>query len=209
MSPAEELEQGIAALGLTVPPEAGQRLLRYVDLLEKWNRVYNLTAIRDPRRMLPYHILDSLAVAPHVTGSRLLDVGAGAGLPGIPLAIARPALAVTLLDASHKKTAFLQQAVIELSLSRVDVVCARVEQWSATPYDCIVSRAFSDLAEGVRLARHLLAPGGRLLAMKGVYPYEELAQLPADVVAVEVQPLTVPGIEGSRHVVVMQVKSDG
>ncbi len=208
MSLADELAQGLAALGLAVPPEAGGRLLRYVDLLEKWNRVYNLTAIRDPRRMLPYHILDSLAVAPYVTGASLLDVGAGAGLPGIPLAIARPDLCVTLLDSSHKKTAFLQQAVIELALARVDVVCSRVEEWAGGPYDCLISRAFSDLAEGVRLARPLLAPGGRLLDMKGVYPYEELAQLPADVVPVDVRALTVPGLEGSRHVVIMQVKSD-
>jgi 16S rRNA (guanine527-N7)-methyltransferase len=155
--------------------------------------------------MLPYHVLDSLAVAQHVAGDALVDVGSGAGLPGIPLALARPHAHVTLLEASHKKSAFLKQAAIELALANVDVVNARVETWSAPrEYDAVISRAFSDLAEFVNLAGRLCSREGVLAAMKGVYPYEELAQLPPEYRVETVLPLTVPGLHAERHLVLMR-----
>ena len=144
MSSADELERGLAALGLKVRAEELARFERYLDLLEKWNRVYNLTAIRSRERMVTHHLLDSLAILPHVKGPRVLDVGSGAGLPGIPLAIANAELRVTLLDSNHKKTAFLHQAVAELALKNAAVEAERVESWqTGARFETIVSRAFS------------------------------------------------------------------
>ena len=205
MNHHEELTQGLVQLGLPLSADQLARLEAYLALLAKWNQTYNLTAVREESRMVSYHLLDSLTLVPHLAGiHRLLDVGSGGGMPGIPAAIARPDLQVVLLDANHKKTTFLRQAVIELGLANVEVVTDRVEAYQpAERFDCITSRAFSELAEFVRLTRHLLAPGGAYLAMKGVYPYEEIALLPSDFRAEEVLPLKVLGLDAERHLVRM------
>lgn len=205
MSLAGELAAGIAALGLDVATDAQQRMLDYLVLVEKWNKAYNLTAVREPAKMLTHHLLDSLAVLPHLRGPRVLDVGSGAGLPGIPLALARPEWQFTLLDSNHKKTTFLRQAAIELKLNNVDVVCDRVETWaSPQPFDTVVSRAFSDLAEFLTLAGKLCAKTGVIVAMKGVYPHEELAQVSGDFHLRNVVALNVPGLGAERHAAVLE-----
>ncbi len=204
MNLAARLADGVAALGLDVDAHARAALLDYLGLLEKWNKTYNLTAIHEPERMLTHHLLDSLIIAPQVGAGPLLDVGSGAGLPGIPLAIARPGLRVTLLDASQKKCGFMRQAAIDLKLSNVTVTHARVEDFRpADGFPQVVSRAFSDLSEFVRLTRHLVAPGGEWLAMKGLYPHEEIAQLKGARVTRDV-PLRVPGLDADRHLIVME-----
>jgi 16S rRNA (guanine527-N7)-methyltransferase len=198
------LAEGIATMGLALDKAQCGRLDAYLDLLEKWNRVYNLTAIRDRAQMLTHHLLDSLAVVPHMRGPRVLDVGSGGGLPGIPIAIARPELSVTLLDSNHKKTAFLNQAVAELGLANVSVVAARAESWeTAQRFDTIVSRAFADLGEFVSVAGRLLAADGVFAAMKGVHPFEEIERLPAGVAVREVLRLQVPGLDAERHLVMI------
>lgn len=203
MSAAEQLQRGLAALGLELPPAAQEKLLAFAALLGKWNKVYNLTALRDEEQVISHHLLDSLAVLPHLGGAkRVADIGSGGGLPGIPLAIARPDLQVALVESNQKKSAFQQQAKIELGLANVSVHCERVEAWQPEEKcDVVISRAFSDLAEFVKLSGHLLAHGGVLLAMKGVHPYEEIAQLPAGWRVADVTPLQVPGVEGARHLV--------
>lgn len=200
------LADGLARLKLSLPAETQQKLLDYVALVQKWNKVYNLTAVREADKMLTHHLLDSLAVVPHVIAAKtILDVGSGAGLPGIPLALALPGASVTLLDSNHKKAAFLHQAVIELKLSNVAVVCERVEKYlSKQAFSVVISRAFSDLPEFVALAGALVAPGGTLLAMKGVNPFEEIAQLKGAFKLSAVTPLAVPGLEAERHLVFMQ-----
>ena len=206
MSLVPGITEGAAAMGLELPRDAIARLAAYLELVEKWNRVHNLTAVREPAQMVTLHVLDSLSILPHVSNATsLVDVGTGAGLPGIPLAIARPALRVTLLDSSHKKCAFLQQAKTELGLANVEVVCDRVENWKPVErFDVVVSRAFSDLADFVEQAKHVLAPGGRLMAMKGVYPFEEIARMPATHRVAQVLELRVPQLDASRHVVFVE-----
>jgi 16S rRNA (guanine527-N7)-methyltransferase len=205
MSVDSQLSAGIAALGLALPDGAEPKLLAYLGLLDKWNRVYNLTAVRDAERMVSHHLLDSLAAVPYFQGNRVLDVGSGGGLPGIPLAIARPELQVTLIDSIAKKTAFLLQAKAELALSNLTVVTGRVEDYRPdAAFDLITSRAFSDLKEFVQLTRHLLEPGGRWLAMKGLYPNEEIAVLPAGVKVSADHALLVPGLEANRHLIVLE-----
>jgi 16S rRNA (guanine527-N7)-methyltransferase len=208
MSLAAQLSDGIEVLGLALPRETQTRMLQYLALIQKWNQVHNLTAVREPEAMLVRHLLDSLAILPHVAGPRIADVGSGAGLPGIPLALARPEWRVTLVETNHKKTAFLQQARIELNLKNVEVRAERVENLqSADGFDIVISRAFSDLADFASLAGHLCAPGnggGRLVAMKGVYPHEELAQLPAQFMVEKILPVTVPGLEAERHLVLIK-----
>ena len=203
MNSTGQLSRGLVALGLDLPPSAQEKLLAFAALLGKWNKVYNLTALRDAEQVISHHLLDSLAVLPHLDGAkRLADIGSGGGLPGIPLAIARPDLQVALVESNQKKSAFEQQAKIELGLANVSVHCERVEAWQPEEKcDVVVSRAFSDIAEFVKLSGHLLAEGGALLAMKGVHPYEEIAQLPAGWRVAEVIPLQVPGVEGARHLV--------
>jgi 16S rRNA (guanine527-N7)-methyltransferase len=205
MSVSEALARGLEELQLALPSDGLTKLVRYLALIEKWNRVYNLTAVRRVEDMISHHVLDSLAVVPHVQGATLLDVGSGAGLPGIPLAIARPGMAVTLLESSHKKSAFLNQAVIELELANAQVVNARAESWQPPqPYDVVISRAFSDLAEFLALAGRFCATGGVLAAMKGVHPYEELAQVHAAFETSAVIPLKVPGLTAERHLVLIR-----
>ena len=205
MSIEQQLKAGIAALGLTLPDGAEAKLLAYLALLDKWNRVYNLTAVRDAERMVSHHLLDSLAAVPFFQDETVLDVGSGGGLPGIPLALARPELRVTLIDSIAKKTAFLLQAKTELDLKNLQVVTSRVEDFRPeTGFDVVTSRAFSDLKEFVTLTRHLLNPGGRWLAMKGLYPHEEMALLPAGVKVSADHALRVPGLEASRHLIVLE-----
>jgi 16S rRNA (guanine527-N7)-methyltransferase len=210
MSLHTQLAAGIAALGLALPEGAEAKLLDYLALLDKWNRVYNLTAVRDTERMVSHHVLDSLAAVPYFQGGcadliRVLDVGSGGGLPGIPLAIARPELQVTLIDSIAKKTAFLLQAKAELGLANLNVVTSRVEDFRpSTGFDIITSRAFSDLKEFVTLTRHLLKPGGHWLAMKGLMPHEEIAFLPVWVKVSANNALAVPGLEASRHLIVLE-----
>lgn len=205
MTPRDHLSAGIAALGLALPNDAEAKLLAYLALLDKWNRVYNLTAVRDAERMVSHHLLDSLAVVPFFQAGTVLDVGSGGGLPGIPLAIARPELQVTLVDSIAKKTAFLLQAKTELGLANLNIVTSRVEDYRPeTGLDVITSRAFSDLREFITLTRHLLNPGGRWLAMKGLYPNEEIVALPAGVRVSADHALVVPGLDASRHLIVLE-----
>lgn len=203
MSLQQKLTQGLQALNLELPLETQQKLLDYLALMQKWNKVHNLTAVRDPEDMVTLHLLDSLAILPHIQGKRILDVGSGGGLPGIPLALARPDLQVTLLDSNHKKSTFQRQAKAELGLDNLEVVCSRVEEYQPQQkFDMVVSRAFADLAEFVKLTSHLCAEGGTWLAMKGVYPYDELAQLKDG--TPQVLPLQVPGLEAQRHLVFLK-----
>jgi 16S rRNA (guanine527-N7)-methyltransferase len=199
------LARGLDDMALPLDATKQAQLLQYLDLLAKWNRVYNLTAIRDKEQMVSNHLLDSLVLVAHISGPRILDVGSGAGLPGIPLAITRPQWDITLLDSNHKKTAFMRQSVAELALANVSVVSDRVESWQpAERFDCIVSRAFADLAEFVSLAKHLLKPGGYFAAMKGLHPYEEIDKLPPGWRSREVITLRVPGLDAIRHLVLIE-----
>ena len=201
----EQLVEGVAALGLTLSLANEKQLLAYLELLDKWNRVYNLTAVRETERMVSHHLLDSLAIVSHMETGRVLDVGSGGGLPGIPLAIARPDLQVTLIDSIAKKTAFLLQAKAELGLDNVSVVTGRVEtHQDEMGFDTITSRAFSDLKEFVTLTRHLLAPGGRWLAMKGLYPHEEIAALPDWVSVSANYVLSIPYLDATRHLIILE-----
>jgi 16S rRNA (guanine527-N7)-methyltransferase len=206
MSIESALSAGLSAMHLALPGAAMQKLVDYLRLIEKWNRVHNLTAVREPEQMVVLHLLDSLSVLPHLADAKtLLDVGTGAGLPGIPLAIARPDLSVTLLDSSHKKAAFLEQARAELALGNVHVVCERVEQWHPQrTFDVVVSRAFSELAEFVTQSAHLASPGGVMLAMKGVHPFDEIARLPATHRVENVIELEVPTLDAKRHLVLLK-----
>ena len=201
-----QIAEGLAAMGVDLPAPARARLAAHLELIAKWNRVHNLTAVRETEQMVVLHLLDSLSVLPHLQGARtIVDVGSGPGLPGIPVAIARPDAHVTLLDSSHKKCAFLQQAKTELALENVDVVCDRVELWHPERrYDAVVSRAFSELADFVTQAQHLVAPGGQLIAMKGVYPFDEIARVPATHRVARVLELHVPRLEGKRHLVFVE-----
>ncbi len=200
------LTAGLAELGLDLSAEQQDRLLAFRDLLLKWNKTYNLTALRDPAQAISHHLLDSLAILPHIGTGPLLDVGSGGGLPGIPLAIAQPALAVTMVDTVQKKASFLQQAAIQLGLKNVTAHHARVEQM-AGQYPQISSRAFAELRLFTDLTRHLLAPGGRWLAMKGVSPDDEMAALPADIVVEQIIPLHVPGLDAERHLIILKAGS--
>ncbi|ANX21039.1 TPA: 16S rRNA (guanine(527)-N(7))-methyltransferase RsmG [Neisseria meningitidis] len=205
MERKERLRAGIAAMGLDISETAQDRLLAYVDLLKKWNKTYNLTALRDEEKMIVHHLLDSLTLLPHIEGVQtMLDVGSGGGQPGIPAAVCRPDVQITLLDANTKKTAFLQQAVIELGLDNVRVVSGRVEAVSDVRADVVTSRAFAELADFVSWTVHLLKDGGYWAAMKGVYPQGEIDRLPQDVCVEKVQRLDVPGLDAERHIAILR-----
>ena len=212
MTLAGALAAGVAALGLDVDAAAQTKLLAYTALLDKWNRTHNLTAIREPQRVVTHHLLDALATLPHLPDTkslRLIDVGSGGGLPGVPLAIARPQWRVSLLDSNRKKTAFLRQAVAELALPTVSVIAMRAEDYAPDArFDVAISRAFANLAQFAAAARHLVRPDGRLLAMKGLYPGEELEALPPAFRVVAVAALNVPGLQADRHLVIMQAMSE-
>jgi 16S rRNA (guanine527-N7)-methyltransferase len=203
--PKAQLERGLEELGLRLDRNARKRLLAFAELLEKWNRVYSLTSIRGADQIVSGHLLDCLAIVPHVDPTRALDVGSGAGFPGIPLALACPAAQITLLDSNQKKVAFLRQAVAELQLDNATVVEDRVEAWQPQEkFDLIVSRALADTGEFVRWSRHLLAPGGTFAAMKGVVPRDELERLPQGYRLRKIVPLAVPGLEAQRHLILVE-----
>jgi 16S rRNA (guanine527-N7)-methyltransferase len=201
MTPRAALERGIDELALALPTGAVEQLLAYAELLTKWNRTYNLTAIRDPLHMVSLHLLDSLAVLPHLPmreGAAIADIGSGAGLPGIPLAIARTEWRMTLNDSSQKKVAFMRQAAIELGMRNVSTYEGRVETWRpATRFAVVISRAFADLGQFIEKCRHLVAPGGVLAAMKGVAPAAHDAKC-------RVIELKVPQLDARRHLVLCQ-----
>lgn len=202
MSQSEELRRGIAQLGISLSPDIQASLLRFLVLLQKWNKVYNLTAIREPQQMVSHHLLDSLSVLPHLWPKRWLDVGCGAGLPGLVLAISKPEWQFSLLDSNSKKTGFVQQAIIELELHNVAVHCARAEDWqSAEKFDGIISRAFTELGGFLGCTRHLVARHGRWAAMKGM-PEQELAGIPEGCRVERVIPLNVPGLNAARSLVI-------
>lgn len=211
---ARLLEEGTKALGVELSTRQHEQLLDYVALLAKWNAVYNLTAIRDPRQMLIQHILDSLSILPHLpthADAAVLDVGSGGGLPGIVLAIARPDWQITLNDIVQKKSAFQSQAKAQLGLTNLSVVTGRVE--SLRPgvevpkkFDLIVSRAFAELSLFVTLARHLVADGGAIWAMKGVHPDNEIERLPEGAVALRTIRLEVPMLDAERHLTEVTVE---
>lgn len=206
MTPAAALERGLNMLALALPAGAEEKLLAYLDLLTKWNRTYNLTAIRDPLRMVSHHLLDSLAVLREIPAGSLADVGSGAGLPGIPIAIAEADRRVTLNDANHKKSAFLRQAVIELGIANTEVHHGRVQSWRPRErFAVVISRGFTELAEFIAACRHVALPDGVLAAMKGAYPHEELARLPIGCDCSDVRKLRVPMLEGERHLVLCRV----
>lgn len=202
-----DLAEGIEQLGLFLPKGAVGRLLDYLALLEKWNRTHNLTAIRDPAEMVPAHLLDSLAVVPYVAGPAVADIGSGAGLPGIPLALALPDIRYTLVESRDKKVQFLRHAVADLGLGNVEVVRERVESFRpGVKFDTLAARAFAPLPELVAACRHLLAPGGRLLALKGRQAREELRALPKAGFEIEVIPLKVPMLNAARNLIVLHAK---
>jgi 16S rRNA (guanine527-N7)-methyltransferase len=204
MTPAERLHRGVRTMRLELGEPAERRLLDYLALLEKWNRAYNLTAVRDPLEMVPRHLLDSLAVLPYLEGPRVLDIGSGAGLPGIPLAVARPELAFTLLDSNAKKTRFITQAAAELGLANIKVVNARVEDFHPPEsFATLVTRAFASIPDMLAACCHLCVPGCRLLAMKGAVPQDELTALPGGFQVSAVHALEVPGLEAERHVIII------
>jgi len=206
---AEILRNGIEQLGLSISDEQQQKMLDYLGLLEKWNKAYNLTAVRDPIQMVTRHLLDSLTVVPYIKGQRVLDVGTGPGLPGIPLAILFPEIQFVLLDSSSKKTRFMTQAIGALAIGNVEVHNSRVEAYhSEVLFDQVASRAFAEIALMVTLTRHLLSPQGEWLAMKGQYPNEELAVLEALCETFEVSTVTVPGDDAARHIVQLKPKVD-
>jgi len=214
MTTAAGIDAGIVRLAdagnVALPPDAREKLEAYIALLAKWNATFNLTAIREPERMVTHHVLDALAVLPHLPDAdsrprlRLLDVGSGGGVPAIPLAIARPQWHIVALDSNHKKGAFLQQAINELPLPNAEAVVARVEEYvPSAPFDIVISRAFSDLATFVNSSARHVAPDGVLVAMKGVFPDEEIAELPPNVRVVATPALAVPGLDAERHLIVM------
>lgn len=206
MTNNKELQEGIERLGIPLSADMQDKLLEYLALLQKWNKVYNLTAIRDPRQMVSNHLLDSLAVVPHLWPRRWLDVGCGAGFPGLVLAVAKPDWQFTLLDSSSKKTSFVQQTIIELELKNAAVYCDRVETFQAQDrFDGIISRAFTELGDFLRMTRHLIAPHGHWAAMKGLVE-RELAGVPDDCMVERTIPLKVPGLEATRNLVIATCK---
>lgn len=201
----KSLEEGLKKLELPLPKAAQSDLISYLHLLSKWNRAFNLTAIRDPEEMVVRHLLDSLSILPYLHGKRILDLGAGAGLPGIPLAVAQPERGFVLLDSNRKKCSFLTQAVTTLNLTNVEVVCQRAEVYRPKQrFDTIVARAYGTLSDMITTSQHLCCKGGILLAMKGRYPAEELSAIKEEA---EVIPLTVPGLEEKRHLVCVRVEN--
>lgn len=199
-SSESRLRAGVQQLSLSLPEGAMDKLLAYLALLVKWNGAYNLTAIREPEQMVIKHLLDSLSIVPHVQGRSLIDVGTGAGLPGLVLAIVKPELDVTLLDSNGKKVRFLRQVIADLTISNANAVQTRVEEFDCQ-FDLVSSRAFATLADMVNGSQQLLTDNGEFLAMKGVYPTEEIAALPEGFSVRDVVSLTVPFLDEERHLV--------
>lgn len=203
---AKVLADGIAEMGLDISAEQQARLMAYLQLMHKWNAVYNLTSLRDPMQMVTHHLLDSLAAVPAFADAKnVLDVGAGGGLPGTVLAITRPDMKVAMIDTVHKKTAFLTQVKAELGLVNVTVHTMKVQDLQVSDkFDVITSRAFADLSDFVNWSEHLLAEGGKFIALKGVAPSEERERLPQDWKVTDLQPLQVPRLGAERHLVFIQ-----
>lgn len=200
-----DLQAGLAAMQLDLSETQQDKLLSYLALLKKWNKTYNLTALRDEAQMLSHHLLDSLTLLPYIGSAQtMMDIGSGGGMPGIPAAICRPDVQITLVDANTKKTTFLQQAAIELGLSNVKVVSGRVEALQGQTADLVTSRAFAELADFVGLTRQLLNANGIWAAMKGVYPQGEIDRLPENVQVCRVDKLHVPTLAAERHMVLMK-----
>ncbi|MBK7354003.1 MAG: 16S rRNA (guanine(527)-N(7))-methyltransferase RsmG [Nitrosomonas sp.] len=209
MNLEKQLLEGLEAIncGTSDRKALSHRLLQYTALIEKWSQVHNITAVRKPEEMINKHLLDSLVLLPHIIGQYVADVGSGAGLPGIPLAIANPDLRVTVIESNQKKIAFLDQARLELALNNVKVIPIRVEKYFPTQrYDTVVSRAFSDLATFVKSAQHLCVEDGksRLVAMKGRFPDAELMQLPETCIVERVIRVNVPGLRAARHLIIIK-----
>jgi len=203
------LRRGCAALALPLEQRQQELLLEYLALMDKWNKAYNLTAVREPAQMVSRHLLDSLVIAPYLRGQRFIDVGTGAGLPGVPMAILFPQREFHLLDSNGKKTRFLFQVKTALGLDNMKVHHARVESFQpARPFDAVLSRAFASLGDMVGGCGHLLAPGSCFLAMKGAYPAQELETVAAQCDITAVYPLQVPGLAEQRHLVEMTCRSD-
>ena len=201
------LQNGIAQLGLHLAPAQPGKLLEFLELLDKWNHTYNLSGIRDIASMVSLHLLDSLALAPWIDDTLIADVGTGAGLPGIPLAIVFPEKQFILIDSNSKKTRFIFQAVATLGLDNVEVVHSRVEDYaSQQQVDIVTSRAFASLADFTGRCRHLLKPGGKFLAMKGQYPDRELQELSADYQLAACHEVYVPGVDAKRHVLEIRMR---
>lgn len=210
MSQAAILAQGIAEAGLPIDAQKQQKLLAYLTLMQKWNKVHNLTAVRDADEMVVLHLLDSLVVLPFIDGKALLDVGSGAGLPGIPLAICLPELKVTVIDSNNKKVSFMRQAKAELGIENLEVLSGRVEEIAPNhKFDMVISRAFSDLDLFISLTHQLCDAQGKWLAMKGVYPEAELAELEKNtgITASKIEELKVPGLAAQRHLVFLPFKN--
>jgi len=202
-SPSQALAEGLAVLGIDLSQQQQAQFAGFLALLERWNRAYNLTAVRDPGQMISLHLLDSLTVLPFMPrAGRLADLGSGAGLPGIPLAIARPGLQLMLVDSNSKKSAFQRQVVLELGLPNVEVINARVEKLGNNRrVEAVISRALATLAQMVEWALPMVVPGGDLFAMKGAYPRDELHELPPGVELAGVRRLEIPGTAAERHLV--------
>ena len=207
MTPRAALDAGLGELRLSLPASSRQKLIAYLELLAKWNKIFNLTAIRDPLQMVSQHLLDSLATLRELPAGRLADIGSGAGLPGIPIAIAEPERTVVLVDANEKKGSFLRQAVIELGLQNSSVHVERAEAWRPVErFAVVISRAFAELADFIGNCRHLLADGGVLIAMKGAYPKDELACAIDGCDCMDVRRLAVPLLDAERHLVFCRLK---
>jgi 16S rRNA (guanine527-N7)-methyltransferase len=198
------LDAGIEILNIPLTLEAKAKLLNYIDLLNQWNQTHNLIGPIERNQLLQRHILDSLSVTPYLTGQQLIDVGSGAGLPGIPLAVALPHIQFTLLDSQGKKTSFMKQACYTLALTNVTVVNARAEKLTAPPFfDGVITRAFSSLLNIIAVSKHLLSPGGKYYAMKGKWPAEELAALPEGFTMTSHR-LQIPGLDAERHLIILE-----
>ena len=201
MTQARLLADGLVKMNLSVTEQAQEKLLAYLKLLQKWNKVYNLTSVTDPLDMVTLHLLDSLSVLPYIKANNLLDVGSGGGLPGIVLAICMPELQVTTIDTVQKKTIFMRQMKGELGLKNCEVIHSRVEKYTPlTKFDVIISRAFSDIALFIKLTQHLITPNGQWLAMKGLIPHAEILDL--DNKPLSILPLKVSGLKAERHLLI-------
>lgn len=200
-----KLSRLLAEAGISLSDQQQQQLVAYVEMLHKWNKAYNLTSVRDPNEMLVRHILDSIVVAPHLQGTRFIDVGTGPGLPGIPLSIVRPESHFTLLDSLGKRVRFLRQVQHELKLTNIEPVQSRVEDFPAEPpFDGVISRAFASLNDMVSWCHHLPGDTGRFYALKGLLPEDEIALLPAGLAVESIVELKVPHLEGERHLVIVK-----
>jgi len=208
MALENELADGIAAISLDIDYDVQDQMIQYINLLAKWNRTYNLTAVRDPKQMITRHLLDSLSILPYIKGDYILDIGSGAGLPGIPLALCLPDFDFTLLDSNGKKTRFMTQVIKELSIDNVRVEKSRVEDFSPEmKFDSIVARAFSSIANLMKEANHLCKETGQILAMKGTYPLAEVEEVENAAELVKVIKLEVPGVNAERHLAIVNYAS--